>query len=102
MTKMRTKKVVTQEIAKLKELMALSVIPHYTRFGDDNWEGVRAQLEVLEGKLTYDQMMERLGSDPDEEEFTEDWPEHTHNMAVCAWDWYTCQTDERPSDGWGK
>lgn len=66
-------KAIAAEIAGLQELKP--EVPEFTAFGDSNWDAIDAQVAVLKGDLTED----------DIEDAWED--EHTYENALTARQW---------------
>ena len=74
----RTQKEIDRQINGLKEQRRL--LPNFTLFGDNNWEQIDAQLDVLEGKKTS-------------EDFN-DGDNNTYFEAVKADEWFSGASDE--------
>ena len=83
----RTQKEIDRQINGLKEQRRL--LPNFTLFGDNNWEQIDAQLDVLEGKKTPDDFYE----DETSEDFN-DGDNNTYFEAVKADEWFSGASDE--------
>jgi hypothetical protein len=76
-----------------------SRVPHYSVFGDDNWEAINTQIEVLESDLDEETIFDR--SRADEHDDAEDkWPLHARDSALDARRWMDFEERESPSAGW--
>lgn len=84
--KTRTDKEVQAEIKSLEACKGY--IPHYTAFGDNNWDHVDLQIDFLRGNIdtTADEYLEM--SDDEQSCVNE------------AKNWLECDSDESPSSGW--
>lgn len=57
---MRTKEEIDRQIDGLNKMR--SNLPEYSRFGDNNWENIDAQIDVILGVTTLDDYDESKGS----------------------------------------
>jgi hypothetical protein len=89
-----SEKQINAEIAKLEALKPK--IPHFSIFGDNNYEKIDAQIEVLKEGLTEDEVYNRF-------EDTEN-PDQTADLVSNARDaslWLVGESEEgTPSKGW--
>ncbi|WP_321471108.1 hypothetical protein [uncultured Paludibaculum sp.] len=80
---------------KIEELKAIAATPSFRKvsfFGDDNEAAIEAQVEVLEGRLTVD--------DVDEREEIGDFTEHQYHSAYDAANWLADDASTDPVAGW--
>jgi hypothetical protein len=80
------------EIAQLTGCKAYA--PHFTIFGEDNWAGIDAQIDVLKEGLDEDQAQERF------EPLEGGGPVNVVEAATNAVRWREGDENESPSSGW--
>jgi len=85
---------IAAEAKKLREMKLK--IPRRNAFGDDNWEVVGAQIEVLESNLSYDLMANRWGDTAAEEDYSE----HVYDSASDARRWMDGEEKDSPTSAW--
>jgi len=80
---------------QIEELTAIKLKPTFRRttlFGDNNVEAIEAQIEVLEERLTDDDVTDRQDM--------EDFSEHAANSALDAANWLAGVDEDTPVKGW--
>lgn len=92
MTKTPTKRQITAQVTKLKEIAAKPTFRKTTMFGDRNDEAIQAQIEVLEKRLPEGEIFDREDSGM--------WPEHVSTSARDAAAWLWGDSTDKPADGW--
>ena len=92
-----TQEQINAEIAELKRIRPL--IPQYTAFGDNNWDKVDAQIEVLENALSDIDIDNRTQADEDDDDESK-WSLEVAGNAREACDWMFGDSDEKPSENW--
>ena len=88
-----TDKQINAEIKKLTDVKPR--VPHYTMFGDDNWEKLEAQVKVMEERMEEDAVLAYF---EDKEH-----PDNTADMVsnvLEAVRWLEGETKTAPSEGW--
>jgi hypothetical protein len=98
---MKTMAEVECEIAALEHALVNLRVTH-SAFGDDHREAIRAQIDVLEGRMDHDEVQAAYGEDAQGEEFSE--PVFDDALAACDWMQGCLGEDaQAPSgpDGWG-
>lgn len=92
--KVPTEKQIESEIKKLETLKPL--MPHFSVFGDDNYEKIDAQITVLEEGLTEDDVYDRF-EDQDNPDKTYDLVSNARDAAL----WLIGESEYgSPSKGW--
>lgn len=93
----RTPEQINNEINALRTLKP--TVPQFTAFGDDNHAAIDAQLDVLEGQLSEDDVYDIYGQPEDEdgEDFLE---QNVLDAALDAVRWVSGQDNSAPSSGW--
>ncbi len=85
----------TEQQAEVEALKKMKPkVRHRTASGDDNRAAIEAQIEVIEKRMTDDQIYDKL----DEEE----WNETLVDSANDARNWLTGDEPEPPSKGWAE
>ena len=82
------------EVKKLREMK--TTVRHRTAFGEDNWEAIEVQAEVLEKGLDIDAIFNRWGEGAAEE----DQSERLDDQAMQALHWREGDENISPSEGW--
>lgn len=91
-----TAKQIQAEIKALKEIRPM--IPSRTFFGDNNWDAIDAQIDVLENNIHEDTIWNRCD---EEEPDLGEWKEHERDCALDARRWMDGEEPEaRPSKNW--
>lgn len=94
---MKTEQQINDEIAALK--LIKPQVREYTAFGDSNHEAIDAQIEVLEKRMSGDDVHDSY--QPDETNEDDERSESVFFAALEAHDWMRgTSDDEPPSDGW--
>lgn len=88
----RTDAEVLAAINRLEAITRKRSFRKVTHFGDDNVSAIEAQIEVLQERLTEDDVMDR----EDREDFTE----HQASSARDAANWLAGDDDSDPIKGW--
>lgn len=98
---MRTDKEIKTELAKLRAIK--KYVPRRTAFGDDNHESIDFQIEVLEKKLSEDDVYNRCHREDEDDGRKEDdslLSSNTLDAALSARRWLDADGEESPSTGW--
>jgi hypothetical protein len=98
---MKTMAEIDVEIMALEHALVNLRVTH-SAFGDDHREAIRAQIDVLEGRMDHDEVQAAYGEDAQGEEFSE--PVFDDALAACDWmQGYLGEDAQAPSgpDGWG-
>jgi hypothetical protein len=86
------------------EVAALRAMKPYVRqhgmFGNDNHACIDAQVEVLEQRLTEDQIWDRYNRGPDGDDEDADDDQSLLDCACAARNWMVGVDSEAPSEGW--
>ena len=89
---MRTDKEIKEQVDGLKVIAAKPTFRRTTLFHDNNVEAIEAQVEVLEHRLTEEDVFDRQ----DMGYYTE----HVSNIARDAATWLVGDSEDTPVDGW--
>lgn len=98
-THMKTAAEITAEFDKLVDLKPK--VRRFTAFGDDNHQAIEAQLEVLDKRLSKDEIYDQFGLTGDDDiDADEGRDEHTLDNALQALNWIEGDSDTSPSEDW--
>lgn len=93
---MKTNAEIDSEVALLKAMKPK--VRKLNAFGDNHHTAIDAQINVLEQRMTSDQLHDAYGADA----MGEDFDENEFAAALIAHDWMTFQaaSDDTPSSNW--
>lgn len=96
---MRTPEEIATEIATLKK-MKEGLRVKVSKFGDNHENAIDAQIQVLEDKMTEDQVCDDHDNACEDEPFFAD-NEFDNAVEAARWLWQTdSEEEEAPSDAW--
>jgi hypothetical protein len=91
---MREQSVINEEIAKLKEMKP--TVLKSSAFGDNHHDAIDAQIDVLEGSLSRDDIYAHYG-----DEDTDEFAQNVLDSALEAFDWrFEYNEQAAPTEGW--
>lgn len=93
----RTPEQINNEINALRTLKP--TVPEFTHFGDNNHAAIDAQLDVLEGGLSEDDVYDIYGQ-PEDEDGQDFLDQNVLDAALDAARWVRGQDSSAPSSGW--
>lgn len=101
MSKKPTEKQINEEIKKLTEMKPY--VRRRTLFGDDNHEGIDAQIKVLMKPMDNDEIFDEWpeqGEHDDDSDSDVDENESVRDHALQAFEWLEGESEESLSESW--